>query len=253
MDGKSGEFPAIAKITPSDRKGATISVNTNLSAVNKDDDFDRDSKLAAIALDPVLGVAQGILAGLDRTKTVLDEAVNLLNALIKNHPTAAITSASFDAVVDSDKAFNHLALTFAGLVVAQKGNVEVSSGQIGAEATFNGREVPITFQVQGTGKKGNPLTVDGVAASLAVQLLRGVGAVTVDEATRGVLSISPVALIATERGTLADSFSAIALTNWTTTVSTIPEPPTLVLCCAGAVLLSLRRSRVSFGGERRET
>ena len=234
--GSVGNIPNIQLITPSDRLGKTISVDTLLSAVNNEnDDFQEDVQKISSA---GLMIAQDLLAGKHPDLTLLDPVVGLIGTIVKGDTQASIGAASYSAVADTtnDETITSLKLTFSALAVVEVeerriGTDGVSFSEIQAQVTINSVEIPILFNISSSEFKSNPLEVIGNEPNESqVFVIRGEGEVDGLETTRGVLSISPVALDAQQlaAGGSANTFSSIVLTNWTATVTTTPEKtPTL--------------------------
>ena len=265
--GNVGNIKNIQKITPFDRMGNTISVDTLLSAVNSEDgNFTQN--IAAIS-KAGLTAAQAILTGADPKLTLLDTTVGLIGTLVKDPISAAISAASYNAVVDSpnDPIFS-IALTFSAIAVVEKENNTLSSGfskaQIQALATFNGENIPITFKTLPPVKTGNPLKISGentIENELTAFAIRGEGNLLVNPTSRGTLSISPVVLLAQQAGGnagSADTFSSFNLTNWTATVKTVSTPEytsTLSLLALGTLSAAstLKRKLKSSKSSEKET
>ncbi len=266
--GNVGTIPNIQKITPSDKIGNSISVDTLLSAVNSESGSFTEN-LAAIS-KAGLDAAQRILTGADPNKTLLDTTVGLIGTLVKDPITAGISAASYNAVVDSsnDPIFS-IALTFSAIAVVEKENNTFSSGfskaEISALATFNGGNIPITFKTLSPVKMGNPLEVSGentIENQLTAFAIRGEGSLIVNPTSRGILSISPVVLLAQQAGGnagSADTFSSFNLTNWTATVKTVSTPEytstfsLLALGTLGAASTLKRKLKSSKSSEKETT
>ncbi|MCU7244896.1 MAG: hypothetical protein NT917_17625 [Microcystis aeruginosa WS75] len=268
--GNVGTIPNIQKISPSDKIGNSIAVNTLLSAVNSESGSFAEN-LAAIS-KAGLDAAQRILTGADPKKTLLDTTVGLIGTLVKDPSTAGISAVSYNAVVDSsnDPIFS-IALTFSAIAVVEKENNTFSKGfskaEIQASATFNGKNIPITFKTLSPPVKmgENRLEVSGentIENELTAFTIRGEGSSIVDPTSRGILSISPVVLLAQQAGGdagSADTFSSFNLTNWTATVKTVSTPEytstfsLLALGTLGAASTLKRKLKPSKSSEKETT